>query len=271
MSRVPSARREGLGRITGLLSVLILAGLCLTQLTPSRDARRTVAVPPPKGQLTSRVHDVFGDGIGSPTVRIGSVTVIGDATGAFLVEAIPAGVYEVEVSADGYMSKRFTYRVQEGDNSPRIKYDTGLWPNSFAIDFHAFHSRPGSPQTYGVIGIANPLDSPVYIHELFVADERGVIVFDALATVEMMQTFTLIHPNANLTLEPHPAVVLQPRSIIAQIEMPPHQSSETESPPHAFIATARYSLGRNAPPGERMEISRLAYRTLEEDYNPHSP
>ncbi len=277
----PKAQPGGLGRIAAIAAFVIMIALSLADPRTfdrilgsgkaSQEHWETITLPPPHGHVSGKVHDVFGDEIPHPVITIGTFKALGDGNGHFSIEGVPVGTYEVEITAAKHRSRRFTYRVQEGPNSPRIKYDTGLWPDSFALDFHAFYPNSDAARIYAQLGIANPLDSPIYIHELFVMDERGQLVHNALATIEQIQTFTIVNPNTNLALDPYPAVVLQPRSILGQIQLPAYQPVDPADPPKVFTAIVRYSIGRNAPPHERREISIAKPSALDEDYNPHAP
>ena len=51
--------------------------------------------------------------------------------------------------------------LEPGLNSPILKYDTGLWPEYFLVDFHIYYSE--DQRLLGIRGFANGSPEPIYI------------------------------------------------------------------------------------------------------------
>lgn len=178
------------------------------------------------------------------------------------------------ITADGYNVRSFRYRINEGANAPRIKYDTGLWPSDFAADFHIFYD-PGRPtRLYGLIGLANPLSGPIYVTSMYVETAGGETVQNLLDTYQDYQNFALVYAGSRLSLDPVPAVVIPSRGVIGHIELRPF------SPPAAAAATpdvttyrlvVTYADRAGYRDGNIKRAVKEVQPQAEEDLNPHSP
>lgn len=278
MARVnPWRRIERMGAFAiafgiAFVGILYMVAADLLPVHPPRavasDGRPPALPPPPEGLVASRVHDIFGDRVPYPTVRFGDRGVTGDASGYYALSDVAVGTYEVEVDAGGFEPRAFRYSVYEGENSPRIKYTTGLWPQEFALDFHVFYAGENSDKLYGIVGVANPFAKPVYIHTLKVEEVGGKVIQDFVADVDTLQNFVLTYPSIQLALEPVPAAVISPRSSLGQIELTPFAAANSSSGKYRLVVT--FTVGKNDS-GKEERAVKAAVTEREDDYNPHSP
>lgn len=223
---------------------------------------------PPLGHVSGTVHDVFGDPVPLAEVWFDDRLGRADESGAYHIAELPVGSYDVRVEARGYQLRTFRYTVYEGESSPRIKYESGLWPEVFAIDFHVFHPPNRSERLYGVIGLANPNTSPIFLTSMYVLDRDDHIVQDFLGDIDRVQSFVLTYGSTRLSLEPTPAILVPGRGTVTHIEMKPFTSTESDAPFTLVVTYAERDEYRTQK-GRRAE--KVVSPQVEEDYNPHSP
>ena len=105
------------------------------------DGTQVVSVltsPPGSGVLRTQIRNVFGDPVPYGVVFINNRIFQGDNTGFFEVPSLKPGRYTLQIFAGGYEQYSREIQVEDGLNSPPIKYETGLWPEFFLVDFHIF-------------------------------------------------------------------------------------------------------------------------------------
>ncbi len=160
--------------------------------------------------VSSRIHNVFGDPIPYAVVHISGRIVQADSTGHFTLEGIVPNRYSMEIFAGGYRRYKWDIHVEEGTNTPIIKYDTGLWPAFFLPDFHVFHYT--NDALYGIIGFANGSDQPLYIHRITIYDPREDIVIDFLNHSVGLEYFQNLSGKVEIVKGPQKALRLAPQS-----------------------------------------------------------
>ncbi len=221
---------------------------------------------PPRGNVSGTVHDIFGDPIPHAQVQFGERITRADERGSYRLDGLPVGSHDVRVAADQHQPRAFRYSVYEGESSPRIKYDSGLWPESFAIDFHIFHPPSRPDPLYGLIGLANPENGPIYVTSMKVVTRDGSVVQDFMEDVEGIQRFVFTYGSTRLSLEPSPAIVIPARGAVTHIEMQPFPP---DSDQYSLVVT--YSTRSEYRAQNEKRAEKVAAPSVEEDYNPHSP
>ncbi len=217
------------------------------------------------GIVSSRIHNVFGDPIPYAVVHLNGRIAQADSTGHFTIEEIYPNRYDIEIFAGGYGRYRWGIQVEEGINTPVIKYDTGLWPQFFLTDFHVFHHN--SDKIFSIIGFANGSNEPLYIHRVTIYSPRNETPMELLDTREVLEHFLSLSGKLSLVENPQVALRLAPQSWFSG-SLPP-----LDGP----AAKGTYTLEVHV--GTEDDHERGAYRVdrikdhldMDSNWNPHLP
>ncbi|NLO65960.1 MAG: carboxypeptidase regulatory-like domain-containing protein [Firmicutes bacterium] len=267
---------QHLGKWLLVLILLYLVGAYLTVFSiiirsemNILDAERAVsALMDTKGssQLQTRVCSVFGDPICHAVVMIQNRLVQADNTGFFAMENLQPGRSTIEIFAGGYAKYRREINLEPGMNSPPLKYDTGLWPQEFLVDFHVFYKETG--EVLGIAGFANGSDQPLYIHRAVLLDPKGKMIIDLLHDHDGFAYYAGLSSRINVVDEPQKALVW-PGRMWQTGEFPPIAGYFS---PGLYTLEVHYGFLDEHEQGEYRVIGLTDHLDLEENWSdPHLP
>lgn len=172
------------------------------------DANGVVSVFNPNGGpclLEGKVRNVFGDPVPHAVIVIQDRLIQADNTGAFAVAGLQSGRFSLEIFAGNYAKYNREINLEPGANSPPMKYETGLWPQEFLVDFHIFHKNSG--EILGITGFANGTDEAIYIQRTTLVGPRGEVIEDLLHDRDGFNYYAGLSSKLEITEEPQKALV----------------------------------------------------------------
>ncbi|MGE5576570.1 MAG: carboxypeptidase regulatory-like domain-containing protein [Syntrophothermus sp.] len=222
-----------------------------------------------KASVTAFVCNIFGDPVAGAQVRIGQVQAMTDTRGYFLLEEVPLGPQELVVKAAGYQPLIRKIPVDNGRNIVDMKYDTGLWPNDFRVDFHVFANvdRTGSLKLFGEVGVANGGSDAYYLLDASVSGPNDEQVQDLLETEDDYRDFAGSYGDDNFVARPRMAVVFAPQTH-DKVDLKPHPGPVLGG---EYKLTVVYASGEDWARGQSQTMVLTAHAFLDSDWNPHSP
>lgn len=170
------------------------------------------------GILNTRIRNVFGDPVPYAVIHINNQLVQADNEGRVNLAGILPGRYRMEIFAGGYHPYEWEIQIEPGTNSPVIKYESGLWPSDFAVDFHVFFFEDST--VFGTVGFANGTDEPLYIHRAVIYNPAGEEELELLQENDGMDYYNNLASKLAIINEPQPALKLPANSWITG-ELPP--------------------------------------------------
>jgi hypothetical protein len=174
--------------------------------------REVPALAGPEGSahLHMYVRNVFGDPLPYAVIYVAGRVAQADSTGFVELAGLKPGRYEMAVFAGGYQPLTLEVHLEPGRNSPVIKYDTGLWPEDFLVDFHLYHSS--DQRLMGMLGFANGSAEPIYIHRAALLSPQGGLITDFLHDGDGFAYFAGLSTKITVVEEPQRALVWPPRT-----------------------------------------------------------
>ncbi len=222
-----------------------------------------------KGSVTAFVCNIFGDPVAGAQVRVGQVQARTDAHGYFLLEGVPTGPGELVVKAPGYQPVVRKVTVDSGRNILDMKYDTGLWPDDFRVDFHVFANvdRTGSLKLFGEVGVANGSNGAYYLLGAAVTGPNDEQEQALLQTEDDYRNFAGSYGDDNFVAHPRMAVVFAPQT---------HYKVDLKSQPGPVLGgkyklTVVYASREDWARGQSQTLVLAAQAFIDSDWNPHSP
>lgn len=166
----------------------------------------------PLGQahIRSYVRNVFGDPLPYAVVHINGRVAQADNTGLVELNNLKPGRYEMDIFAGNYQPRTIEVHLEGGHNSPVIKYDTGLWPEYFLVDFHIYYS--GDQRLLGLTGFANGSDEPIFIHRAELISPQGEVITDFLHDHDGFAYYADFSSKIEVVGEPQLALKWPPRT-----------------------------------------------------------
>ncbi|HBG02407.1 MAG TPA: hypothetical protein DDW87_12675 [Firmicutes bacterium] len=251
-----------------LLAYSIVFTIIIRQELSIVDATKVISVfQPGKGASTleGQVRNVFGDPIPYGVIIVGDHLVQADNTGAFLVPNLSPGRHILEIFAGDYAKYTREIHIEGGTNIPTIKYETGLWPQVFLVDFHIFYKE--NDAIFGIIGFANGTTDPLYIERATILDPGGEVITDILHDNDGFDYYTDLSSKLEVVYEPQKALKWAPR--MAQSgEFPPILGY---FPPGLYSLEVHYAFQDGHDLGQYQVLTITDHLSLDNNWDPHLP
>lgn len=169
------------------------------------------AQPAEPAHITTHICSVFGDPLPYAVVYVGGRVAQADSTGLVELAGLSPGRMEMTVFAGGFQPLTLEVQLEPGANSPVIKYDTGLWPESFMADFHIYYSSE-QRALLGILGFANGTAEPIYVHRAVLHTPQGQAIADLLDTGGGFEYFAGLSSKIRMVEEPRKALLWPART-----------------------------------------------------------
>ncbi len=169
-----------------------------------------LAKPANPAHFHTCVRNVFGDPLPYAVVYIAGRVGQADSTGLVEMTNLHPGRYEMSIFAGGYQPLTMEVQLEPGLNSPVIKYDTGLWPEYFLVDFHIYYSS--DQRLLGILGFANGSPEPIYIHRAALISPQGEVITDFLHDHDGFAYYADLSTKIKVVEEPQKALVWPART-----------------------------------------------------------
>lgn len=215
--------------------------------------------------LRTQIRNVFGDPVPYGVVFINNRIVQGDSTGTFEAASLKPGRYTIQIFAGGYEKYSWEIQIEEGMNSPPIKYETGLWPEFFLVDFHIFF-RDDS-QVLGIVGYANSSEEPIYIRQATLLNPQGEVITDLLHDNDGFKYYADLSSKVDIVEEPQKALKWAPRMWLSG-EFPPIKG---DFRPGLYTLEVHYGTFDDHKLGRYRVLQIQDHLDLESNWNPHLP
>ncbi len=163
-----------------------------------------------RAHLRTYVRNIFGDPLPYAVVQVGGRVVQADNTGFVEITNLRPGRYQMDVLAGGYQPFTLEVQLEEGNNSPVIKYDTGLWPEEFLVDFHIYYSS--DQRLLGLTGFANGSNEPLYIVRASLLSPQGEVITDLLHENDGFAYYADFSSKIEVVNEPQKALKWPPKT-----------------------------------------------------------
>lgn len=226
-------------------------------------------LPTPKGIVRLAVRNVFGDPVPGAIVELNGQRRIAGEGGLVEFQGIPARLHTLKIEAEGYQPLELNLRVNEGPNEPIVKYDRGLFPSGFAVDFHVFYA--GSPHEeqniYTQVGWSNGTQHPVYIRWFGIDDQEGNERAPFLDSPEGYRRLSLMYTALRLATLPY-ALELRPQQNVT-IDLPAFSAVPDQLGPVRLRILYGDTAQHAASSYEDLEF--ITFPVHEPDFNPHRP
>ncbi len=223
---------------------------------------------PNSGRVYGLVCSVFGDPLPGVSVTLAKQHTVTDETGAFFFEYIPMGNQLIRLDCDGYQILSRRVKIDAVDNLLEFKYESGLFPANFAVDFHIYYTKESLEQgrCFGEIGFANGSSENYYLSDLVIYSPLGVEILDLLRTAEDFRAITGTRSDSNFIAKPKMAVLVRPGEFF-RINLPPLANPLTDA---IYSLKCVFSTQKQWDAGSAtMEILETVC-ILDDDWNPHT-
>ncbi|HHY15337.1 MAG TPA: carboxypeptidase regulatory-like domain-containing protein [Firmicutes bacterium] len=222
-------------------------------------------VDPALGVLEAQVRSVFGDPIPHAVILLADRLVQADNTGNFRIINIKPGTYTLEILAGDYEKYAREIKIEAGVNSPPIKYDLGLWPQDFLVDFHIFYKDAG--EVLGIAGFANGAEEPIFIERATILDPSGKVITDILHDNDGFAYYADLSSRLEIVNEPQKALKWPPRM---------WQSGEFAPlagnfPPGPYSLEVHYAFATGHKLGQYRVLVITDHLDWDSNWNPHLP
>ncbi|HKM43237.1 MAG TPA: hypothetical protein VJZ70_04535 [Limnochordia bacterium] len=232
------------------------------------DASKVISVLSPAqgtSTLEGQLRNVFGDPVPFGVVVVGDHLVQADNIGAFRMTNLNPGRFTLEIFAGDYAKYSREIQVEEGMNHPTIKYESGLWPQVFLVDFHIFYK--GDDEIFGMAGFANGTGAPIYIQRATILSPKGEVVTDILHDNDGFQYYTDLSNLLEIVEEPQKALKWAPRMVQGG-EFPPLRGY---FPPGPYTLEVHYAFKEGHELGQYQVLTITDHLDLDNNWHPHIP
>jgi hypothetical protein len=247
---------------TIVVTIILRAELSIVEATKVISVFQT---PQQQSILEAQVRNVFGDPIPHAVVIVGDHLVQADNTGVFQVADLKPGRHTLEIFAGDYAKYTREIQVEEGTNSPTIKYETGLWPQVFLVDFHIFYKD--NDAIFGMIGFANGTTDPIYIERATLLSPRDDVICDLLHDHNGFAYYTDRSSKLEVVHEPQEALKWAPRMVQGG-EFPPLSGY---FPPGLYSLEVHYAFQEGHDLGQYQVLTIKDHLNLGNNWDPHLP
>lgn len=266
-------RRLGKLALFAILSYLFLAyvlvfSIILRQEFTIFEATRVISVfNPQKGECTlkGQVRNVFGDVIPHAVVIVGNYITQADNMGVYSLTNLEEGRYKMEILAGDYEHYQKEVQLEPGTNTPTIKYDSGLWPQVFLVDFHIFFKEHN--QIFGMLGFANGTEQELYIERATLLSPTGEVITDLLHDGDGFAYYLDLSNKLELVEEPQKALKWAPR-MVQNGEFAPIEGYFRPGP---YSLEVHYAFEEGHKLGQYQIFTITDHLDLANDWNPHLP
>ena len=251
-----------------LMAYIIVVSIIIREELAIVDATKVISVFNPtqgSSSMEGQVRNVFGDPVPFAVVIVGDHLVQADNTGAFQVTNIAAGRHTLEIFAGDYARYTREVQVEEGVNNPTIKYETGLWPQVFLVDFHIFYKE--NDEIFGMVGFANGTDEPIYIERASILSPKGDAITDILHDNDGFSYYLDLSNKLKLVLEPQKALKWAPRMVQGG-EFTPVKGY---FPPGPYSLEVHYAFQEGHDLGQYQVLTITDHLDLDNNWAPHLP
>jgi hypothetical protein len=251
-----------------LMAYVIVVTIIIREELAIVDASRVISVlspAPGASTIEGQVRNVFGDPVPFAVVILGDHLVQADSIGAFRITNLNPGRFTLEVFAGDYAKYASEIQVEEGVNHPTIKYETGLWPQVFLVDFHIFYKGDG--EIFGMVGFANGTAEPIYIERATMLSPNDEVITDVLHDNDGFAYFAGLSTRLTIVEEPQKALEWAP-SMVQGGEFPPARG---HFPPGPYSLEVHYAFSKGHELGQYQVLTITDHLDLDSSWDPHIP
>ncbi|NMB20004.1 MAG: carboxypeptidase regulatory-like domain-containing protein [Firmicutes bacterium] len=251
-----------------LLAYILVVTIIIREELPIVDAGKVVSVlktAQGTSTLEGQLRNVFGDPVPFGVVILDDQLVQADNTGAFRITNLNPGRFVLEIFAGDYARYTREIQIEEGINHPTIKYETGLWPQVFLVDFHIFYK--GENEIFGMVGFANGTGDSIYIERASIIDPNGEVVTDVLHDNDGFQYYTDLSNRLAIIEEPQKALKWAP-NMVQGGEFPPVRGY---FPPGPYTIEVHYAFQEGHELGQYQVLTITDHLDLDNSWVPHLP
>lgn len=212
--------------IMALVFVMALYGAFYFSALSQLAIRVDLTIPdrdfPSTGEVKGYVCNRFGDPLPGASISLADRHTVTGASGDFYFASIPMGDRSITLEAEGYKSISRMVKIDAGSNYLEFKYEQGLFPSNFALDFHVYYTDSSLEQgrCFSEIGIANGAAENYYLIDLVVYNPLGVEALDLLKSEDDYREITGTLSDSNFVSKPRMAVFYRPGEYYP-INLPP--------------------------------------------------
>lgn len=229
---------------------------------------KTISVFNPNKELCTlhgQVRNVFGDPVPHAVLLMGDYLVQADNTGTFFLEKLIPGRYTLEIFAGGYAKYQREIQLEIGSNNPTIKYEMGLWPQVFLVDFHIYYKE--NEAILGIVGFANGSTEEIYIQRATLLDPQGEVLSDLLHDRDGFSYYLDLSNKLEVVEEPQLALKWPPQMVQGG-EFAPIKGSFKPGP---YSLEVHYAFREGHELGQYQVLTITDHLDLDSDQNPHLP
>ncbi len=251
-----------------LMAYIIVVTIIIREELAIVDASKVISVlNPSRGAsiIEGQVRNVFGDPIPHGVVIVGEQLVQADNTGTFRVTNLSPGRMVIEIFAGDYARYTREIQVEKGINSPTIKYETGLWPQVFLVDFHVYYRE--HDEIFGVLGFANGSTEPIYIQKASILSPSGEFVTDILHDHDGFTYYADLSNRLEIVEDPQKALKWA-SSMVQGGEFAPVKGS---FPPGPYTLEVHYAFEEGHNLGQYQVLTVTDHLDLDNNWGPHLP
>ena len=194
--------------VAALLAITIIRSEL--QIWGGREAVAALSRPANPAHLQTYVRNVFGDPLPYAVVHVAGRVGQADNSGLIELFDLHPGRYNMTVFAGGYHPLTLDVTLEPGYNSPILKYDTGLWPEYFLVDFHIYYSE--DQRLMGICGFANGSSESVYIRHARLLSPQGEVITDFLHDHDGFSYYADLSTKIKVVEEPQKALLWPPQT-----------------------------------------------------------
>lgn len=223
---------------------------------------------PDSGRVYGRVCSVFGDPVAGASVTLAQQHTVTDEAGAFFFDRIPLGNRLIRLDADGYQLMSRWVKIDAADNLLEFKYESGLFPATFAVDFHLYYTPASLEQgrCFGELALANGSSQNYYLLGLVIYSPFGVEILDLLRTSEDFRAITGTRSDTNFIAKPKPAVLVKPGEFF-RVNLPPVPNP---LPDAVYSLKCIFASQQQWDAGGATLMILETVCILDDDWNPHT-
>lgn len=257
-----------------LLAYLLFAYTCLITIIIRTelgilDATKVITVfnQEEKGPCTlqGQVRNVFGDPVPFAVIVVAGRLGQADNTGVFTLQNLNPGRHTLEIFAGDYEKYAKEIQLETGLNSPPIKYETGLWPQAFLVDFHIFYKE--NDEILGIVGFANGTPDAIYIERATLLSPKGEVVTDILHDRDGFDYYANFSSKIEIVTKPQKALKWAGRTVQSG-EFAPLQGNFRPGP---YTLEVHYASAKGHEMGQYQVLVITDHLDLDRDWNPHIP